>query len=673
MIRPTAIASLLVVLSGCPDDSTTDAGSDTSVDAPGDAGDIVVAPPAAPALPVLFPCAPGFRLFDADGVEACDPWPETGRQTCAEGEAHFPGTPACAPVGPECPADGLPASVPSGPVIYVSAGAVGGTGASDRPLGTIAEATAAAAAGDAIAIGVGDYPERVVVDASVILIGACASGVRIEGLDIAGEGAAARNLTLGGGAGSGISVPSGTSVDLEAIIVDRPTGAGIDVRGGSVLGRDLVVSEVIGVDTADGCGLGVYDGGSAEVDGLVIDRARADAVYVTGTGSTATLSGASIFDVQANGSGEGGRGLAVFSSGTATMSRSVVEGARSIGVLVRNRSTVTLTDVVVRGTLARESDGQFGRAASTLDAATLTATRFFAEGNRDVGIFSEGDGTEVTLEDVIVRDMRSEATDGSTGKAVQAQNGGRVVIDRGLFVRARDAALVSHGELARIEATDITVRETLDQETAPRGAWGAATQSGAAMILRRAHIDGSSEIGLYANGRMTTLLAEDVLVTNTESHSVDGTQGRGINVQLTARATLTRVQVEGSREAGVLAIGTLTRIVAEDLTIRNTQEESCSADGCETNAFNLGSYDEAEIVARRFAFEGSDVCGVWLDEGGALDLREGIVSGSTIGACIIDGSFDIERIGQDVEYTDNETNLDAPSLPVPATIEEIPI
>ncbi|RLB53282.1 MAG: hypothetical protein DRJ42_12380 [Deltaproteobacteria bacterium] len=667
---PWSLLGLALISTACDgSDGPADGAADASVpDGSGDAGS-GVAPPAPAAAPNFGPCPEGYRAFDADGVTACDPWPETGRAACSAGEAHFPGTPGCALVGPACPADGFPADLPVGPALYVSEGATGGTGSRDQPFGTVTEALAIAAPGDVVAIGVGTYRERVSLPSGVKVIGACAAGVTIRGADAAGAAASLRHVTLGGGLGSGLLVGPDRGISLDGVIIHEASYGGIVVRGGTITGRQVVVTDTINVEVDDGCGVTVRDGGSAEFDELVIGRARAEAVYVTGAGSSATIRGGSIFDVRPDADDHSGLGVLVNRTGSITLEDVIIDGARSVGILGRTRATVTLTGVIIRNTAPRMSDSAFGRALSALEATTITATRFLAENNHDIGVFAEDAASVINLSHAIIRDMKSEASDGSVGRCINIQNGGAMNLDHALLVRCRDIGLLSHGEAARVEASDLTIRDTLDQEIDPQGGWGLGAQHGAVLVLDRAHVEGSTEIGLYAHGLESMIEARDVTVRDTASDATTGAKGRGVSIQLGAEAAFERLLVEGSHEEGMVAIGAMTRIVGKDVTIRDTASAACVVDGCESNASNLSSFDEAEIDITRFEFDGAEICGVWLDQGGALDLRRGAIRGNAIGACIIDDAFDVTRISDDVRYEDNGTNLDSPTLPVPTPVD----
>ncbi len=51
-----------------------------------------------------------------------------------------------------------------------------------------------------------------------------------------------------------------------------------------------------------------------------------------------------------------------------------------------------------------------------------------------------------------------------------------------------------------------------------------------------------------------------------------------------------------------------------------------------------------------------------------MDLRAGLVSECAIGACVQVDDYDLGRLTEDVEYRDNETNLDVTRLPIPSPV-----
>jgi hypothetical protein len=67
----------------------------------------------------------------------------------------------------------------------------------------------------------------------------------------------------------------------------------------------------------------------------------------------------------------------------------------------------------------------------------------------------------------------------------------------------------------------------------------------------------------------------------------------------------------------------------------------------------------------RFRVRGSPLVGVQLALGGEVDLVEGEVVENVVGVNVQVPDYDLSRLTERVEYRDNETNLDAMSLPVP--------
>ena len=59
-----------------------------------------------------------------------------------------------------------------------------------------------------------------------------------------------------------------------------------------------------------------------------------------------------------------------------------------------------------------------------------------------------------------------------------------------------------------------------------------------------------------------------------------------------------------------------------------------------------------------FTIEGAPLCGVQVADGGRLDLADGVVRGSTIGACVQTPDFDLARITTGVVYEENGINVD---------------
>jgi hypothetical protein len=164
----------------------------------------------------------------------------------------------------------------------------------------------------------------------------------------------------------------------------------------------------------------------------------------------------------------------------------------------------------------------------------------------------------------------------------------------------------------------------------------------------------------------TTASLEDVLVRDVEENLVDGSDGRAIQVQLGARLTGSRVVTERAHGAGIVsAVGSTVELT--DARIADTLPSRCTSPMCP--GFGYGAVSAgASLRLVRFALERGAVCGVMVAGGGTVDLANGRVAGSEIGACVQVDGYDLARLMDRVVYEDNVTNLDTTTLPVPGEL-----
>ncbi len=300
--------------------------------------------------------------------------------------------------------------------------------------------------------------------------------------------------------------------------------------------------------------------------------------------------------------------------------RVLVTGNHAAGVFVNNEDTaVTLTDVVVRDSAVgpNHADGLDVRRGALLEAQRVSIF-----GNESVGVEVVDEGTQVILTDVVVRDIRLDDTTGDAGRAVEVVDGGELTATRSLFASSIEVAI---------------------------------------------HV---------ANpGSLATLV--DVAVTDVTSRRGDGAGGRGINVQLKARLTGSRVAVMRCREFGVLSTqGAVVEL--EDVLVSGVEYSACGLTTCTSQPFGHGAAAISGSV-RLSRFELRDVasCGLLLapiSRSGApasIDLDQGRVTGAVIGACIQIADYEIGRLTQGVEYIGNQTNLDSTTLPVPDAVDSV--
>ncbi|MCZ7680944.1 MAG: hypothetical protein M5U28_20035 [Sandaracinaceae bacterium] len=218
--------------------------------------------------------------MEADGLARCEPYPDGGPEDCPFGEAHFPGEPGCALVGSACPAGEWPEGLPDdGSVLFVRAGAVGGDGTRDAPLGTVTDAAARAGDGSIIALAKGLHTYPAVVRRPVELRGACAAETQLtspEGivaLRIVQTDVRVRDLSIVDAGAPAIFVDGpDASAELDGVVIARAQLGGVIAFEATVTGRSVLVSDTQGSPEGGGEALASYEGSWIRLERVVLER-----------------------------------------------------------------------------------------------------------------------------------------------------------------------------------------------------------------------------------------------------------------------------------------------------------------------------------------------------------------------------------------------------------------
>ncbi len=612
-LRRSILVAALALAVGC------EGGAAPAVDAGGDAS----ATPFA-SLPVLTPCPDGWtEVRDATGLVTCDPWGGAGYQgdACAFDEAHFPGAPGCARVGPPCPADGWPADLPSDrAVVFVDDdAALGGDGRSRATAyRTIADALATAPDAAVVALAVGHYDEYVSLDHGVALVGACVDGSRITCTSVSDtlptlhmhDGTSARDLGLEAPRRVGVAALVPGSVTLTNVVVSHAERVGLWVAMGSVAATDVVVRGTVPGGSADlGDAVLVRAGGTLTADGLVAD-ASADVGLYLPDAATLTVQRGVVHGPPSVAPGLGS-GITMSAGAQATLSRSAFEASQGGALLAVGATTsLRMTDVLVHAT--------YGEVGEVRDGASLTLVRVVIDGGEILGLSVKRAGTLLDASDLVLRGI-APAPDTSFGAGMQV-------------------VLGAHATLARTRIEDV--------HTA----------------------------GLIASETDTAIDATDLVVRDVHVQVSDGSGGVGIWSQRSATVTLTRARVEDVSEAGVASL-TSSRVLASELSVLRVGAASCPAGICTGTIGGHGLLATlgGTISATSFSIEDASLCGVLVGGDGmlvptGLDLSRGTITRAPVGACVQAPGFDVERLHDRVEYAEVGVPLQATSYVLPTSL-----
>lgn len=535
-------------------------------------------PPAAPAPPSLEPCRAGWRAVPSpDGPTVCDPWPATGRATCALGQAHFPGEPSCRVIGSACPAGAWPADLPATGVLYVLATApAGGTGTTAAPFATIADALAAATPGTLVVVGRGTYDEAVTLTAGVSLRGVCAAETRIvhtardaapATVRITGADVTVSDVQLAGSR-SGLLVDIGGDATVTGVLVDRATEAGLRVhrRAHGAL-SDVVVTHTLTDpdDHVSAWGIVVELGGVATASKIVVTDSRFGGVIATDAASTLTIDDVAVLDTLATETGARfGIGVAAQHGAMLTVHGAVIDGATYGGLVSGlDGARVEAEDLVVRRVAPDSTGIAMGIGATQMGIAHVV--RALVEQTVH-GVHAES-GASMEIEDAVIRSLRTDTSvpdvDNSVGVVA---HGATVTCSR---VQVEDAGYLGLGAFdgSAMHVADLVVRGN-------GGGLDGSGGSGLAFVdstgdVARALVTHNRYGGVTVSGPTALVQLTDVTIDDIAPQMLGSELGRGLQAQDGATAQVERMLVTNTHANAVMVIASAT-LTGTDLEVRET-------------------------------------------------------------------------------------------------------
>lgn len=547
--------------------------------------------------PIDWPCPGGWRRVSQDGVETCDPYASQGPAECGRQQVHYPGETGCITVGSECPAGDFAAGLPAGAsIIYVKPGAQGGDGRGPAsPLASIDSINLGTLAPDTVvALSKGTHRWTGTLSRSITLWGACPGEtilsspspvppnappaiVNVETLGVGvNRQVVIKNLTISDSSQWGAVVRGNPRLRVEGVIVDGTTNVGLTaVQGGRLTGSDIIVRNVRpSPNGTAGQGLYISGGASAELSRTVFSGNREVAVLARGQGTKLILEDTAIRDTRRQAaSGAFGQGLQVNQGAEAEVRRVWLARNREVGVTASGTGTkLVLQDAIVRETRSQASDQTRGRGLTVQIGASAEVRRATFTANQEFGIGILDNNTRLTLEDVLISSTESMASDGTFGRGLNVVLGAWAEVRRAVFVSNRGTGVFVSLENSQATLEDVVIGDTEGQAVDGAFGRGLNVQSGARVFVRRALLSRNRESGVYVDGAAAEL--EDIVVRDTRSRESDDTVGRGLMVQRGATVTARRLEAARNQEIGVAVLGAQANLLLEDAAVYETQSQA---------------------------------------------------------------------------------------------------
>lgn len=470
--------------------------------------------------------------------------------------------------------------------------------------------------------------------------------------------------------GRGVVAQAGATVALGRVLLERHADYGVVLFGA---GTHASLTDVVVRDVAEnragarGHGLGAYDGATATLTRCEIARTHDAALVALSAGTAIEAGDVRITRVDGRSAdGRAGAGIAVELGATASVGRAVMSGCAEVGIYVSDDGTSFFADnLVIERTRGRSGDGGNGRGVEIGTGAAATVRRAWIDQVREAGVIVSGYRAHGIFSDLRVSaTIRNER--GIEGRGAGAQYGGVLELDRALLDDNAGTGIVAAAEAAIVVAVDVTIR-------APDGERGMSIEATASALLDRVAIDGAREVGIAALGAGTRVDGRDVLVRRVRGRAGDARYGRGVDAADGSSTRLARLRIEEVREAGAAATGPGTTIELSDVTVRGVSAADCALSTCAARAggFGLVAHQGGALRATRVDVSRAAVAGVVVGIGAAVDLSDGEVALSAIGANVQEPSFDLARLSSGMVYRNVERPLDWTVLAVPDPVAPI--
>lgn len=335
----------------------------------------------------------------------------------------------------------------------------------------------------------------------------------------------------------------------------------------------------------------------------------------------------------------------------------------AVGVYAQAGAVVSLVNAVISETSPIR--GQYGRGIDVEDGAEVTAASCTVADNSEVGVYANGAGTEVDLEDCTITRTRPRS-DGTAGNALQAADGALLTAERSTFTANHEIAVRVDGQGSVVNLVESRV-EVTEASGDGSGGRGAQVTDGGRLTATGSTFSGNQEVGVAAIEAGSVVELVDSVVSGTVAND-RGEYGFGVVIERGATGTLTRTLVDGNTQVAVNVIGAGSALEVDGSTVTDTRVD---ADGAHGHGIEVS--DGAALVMRASTVAGCSGLGVGVTGAGSTAVLTGgsiegtaptsegdggVALGATQGAAVTtQGLSVVDTVGTGVYVRDGGSRL----------------
>ena len=415
--------------------------------------------------------------------------------------------------------------------------------------------------------------------AALSVIGSVFEDNRLFGVQTAGPGTqvtltgtVVRDTEPGGNFAAGIVAGSGSTLVVRSSLVEGNAVSGVtvvDPKTEAVMERTTIRATEFSPGGFGGLGVGVAEGGSFTLQDSLVEGNRVCGINAGHSGTQVSVDRSVIRDTLPGNEGEPSAGLLASEGAEVKVQRSCIQGNSWSGVGACDPGTeVTLDDSVVRDTVPGSALN--GTGVLVMEGCTLTASRSLVEGNATAGISVAGQGSAAVVGATIVRGT-VPGVPGSLGRGVEVTSGGHIQMSDCLLNGNLGIGLAAFesGTLAAVERCVVRGNQL---DTSMEWAAGAVAWEGSKLTVVESLFEGNEALGMSIGDPSTLVEIEDSVVRQTKPVvGAAGSWGQGVMASGGSRLVVQRTLVEGNVTTGLGVVGSGTDVTMEGVVVAHSQ------------------------------------------------------------------------------------------------------
>jgi len=301
--------------------------------------------------------------------------------------------------------------------------------------------------------------------------------------------------------GRGIEASKGCTVLVAGSLLEenRQIGLAVFDSGTEVEVSGSVIRKTLPDGNGEGgIGINAKEGCTVSVAGSLLEENRKLGLGVFHSGTEVEVFGSVIRKTLPDENGELGRGINAAEGCAVSVVGSLLEENRDVGLAVFDSGTeVEVSGSVIRKTLP-DGNGEGGIGIQAGEGCTVSVTGSLLEENRDVGLAVGHSGTAVEVFGSVIRKTLPDEN-GEFGRGIGAKEGCTVSVAGSLLEENRDVGLAVFGSGTEVEVSGSVIRKTMPDNEGMHGA-GLVVDGGASGTVSWCHIEGNSTASIMAHG-----------------------------------------------------------------------------------------------------------------------------------------------------------------------------